>query len=108
MVFVLLVGTLLGIRAAVDCTMGTGGFGPEYVDQVTIKKLYTDRHARYMARTDRGLYKISNFLYPIRFVDCDEMYSKLEVGKTYLVKIKGNKVINQFIQEYPYIIEVRW
>lgn len=108
MVFVLLVGTLLGICATVDCTMGTGGFGPEYVDQITIEKLYTDRHARYMVRTDKGMYKISNFLYPVQIFDCDEMYSKLEVGKSYLVKIKGNIVTNRFIQEYPYIIEVRW
>ena len=100
---------MVGSVVLVNYSNGVEGFGPEYVNQVTINRLYVDggRSSHYMVGTDKGVYEISNLLIPIQIFNCDELYSKLEVGKTYLVKIKGNKVTNWFMQQYPYIIEVR-
>ena len=100
---------MVGSVVLVNYSNGVEGFGPEYVNQVTINRLYVDggRSSHYMVGTDKGVYEIKNFLYPVQIFNCDELYSKLEVGKTYLVKIKGNKVTNWFMQQYPYIIEIR-
>ena len=100
---------MLGSVVLINYSNGVAGFGPEYVNQVTVNRLYVDggKSSHYMVGTDKGVYEIKNFLYPVQIFNCDELYSKLEVGKTYLVKIKGNKVTNWFMQQYPYIIEVR-
>ena len=100
---------MVGSVVLINYSNGVAGFGPEYVNQVTINRLYVDggKASHYMVGTDKGVYEIRNFLYPVQIFNCDELYSKLEVGKTYLVKIKGNKVTNWFMQQYPYIIEVR-
>lgn len=100
---------LVGSVILFDYSMGVNGFGPEHVNQVTINRLYVDggKASHYMVGTDKGVYEISNFLIPIQLFNCDELYSKLEVGKTYTVKVKGNKVTNWFTQQYPYIIEVQ-
>ena len=100
---------MVGSVVLVNYSNGVEGFGPEYVNQVTINRLYVDggKASHYMVGTDKGVYEISNHLIPIQLFNCDELYSKLEVGKTYTVKVKGNKVTNWFMQQYPYIIEVR-
>ena len=100
---------MVGSVVLINYSNGVAGFGPEYVNQVTINRLYVDggKASHYMVGTDKGVYEIKNFLYPVQIYNCDELYSKLEVGKTYLVKLKGNKVTNWFMQQYPYIIEVR-
>ena len=100
---------LVGFVVLINYSNGVNGFGPEYVNNVTINRLYVDggKASHYMVGTDKGVYEIRNHLIPIQLFNCDELYSKLEVGKTYLVKIKGNKVINWFMQQYPYIIEIR-
>ena len=104
-----IVVVMVGSVVLVNYSNGVAGFGPEYVNQVTVNRLYVDggRSSHYMVGTDKGVYEISNHLIPIQLFNCDELYSKLEVGKTYLVKIKGNKVTNWFMQQYPYIIEIR-
>ena len=104
-----IVVVMVGSVVLINYSNGVEGFGPEYVNQVTINRLYVDggRSSHYMVGTDKGVYEIKNFLYPVQIYNCDELYSKLEVGKTYLVKIKGNKVTNWFMQQYPYIIEIR-
>jgi len=100
---------IVGFVVLINYSNGVNGFGPEYVNNVTINRLYVDggKASHYMVGTDKGVYEIRNHLIPIQLFNCDELYSKLEVGKTYLVKIKGNKVTNWFMQQYPYIIEVR-
>lgn len=100
---------MLGSVVLFDYGYGVSGFGPEVTRQVTINRLYVDsgKASHYMVGTDKGVYEISNHLIPIQLFNCDELYSKLEVGKTYTVKLKGNKVTNWFMQQYPYIIEVR-
>jgi hypothetical protein len=90
-------------------SLGVKGFGPESIQQVTIQRLYVDggSSSHYMVGTDQGVLEVDNILWPVQVFNCDELYSKLEVGKTYTVKVKGNKVINWFVQEYPYIIEIQ-
>ena len=104
-----IVVVMVGSVVLIDYSYGVSGFGPEYVNQVTVNRLYVDggKASHYMVGTDKGVYEISNHLIPIQLFNCDELYSKLEVGKTYTVKVKGNKVTNWFMQQYPYIIEVR-
>ena len=104
-----IVVVMLGSVVLIDYSYGVNGFGPESVNQVTINRLYVDggKASHYMVGTDKGVYEISNHLIPIQLFNCVELYSKLEVGKTYTVKLKGNKVTNWFMQQYPYIIEVR-
>jgi len=89
-------------------SLGVRGFGPEYVNTVTVQRLYVDggSSSHYIVGTDKGVYEIDNILFPIQLFNCDELYSKLEVGKTYKVKVKGNKVTNWLVQQYPYIIEI--
>lgn len=99
----------VGSIILINYSYGVNGFGPEYVNNVTVQRLYVDggKASHYMVGTDKGVYEISNHLIPIQLFNCDELYSKLEVGKTYTVKLKGNKVTNWLMQQYPYIIEVR-
>ena len=100
---------LLGLITWFHYSQGIGGFGPEYVNQVTIQRLYVDggKSSHYMVGTDQGVFEVDNLYLGAQVFNSDELYSQLEVGKTYTLKIKGNKVINWFIQEYPYIIEIQ-
>lgn len=97
---------VMAIVTSIDYMLGTDGFGPERDEQITIQRLYVDKH-NYMVGTDKGVYEVQNFVIPIQIFNSDELYSKLEVGKTYNVTIKGNKVLNPFMQEYPYIISIK-
>ena len=100
---------MIGSIILIDYSNGVNGFGPEDIKQITVQRLYVDggKASHYMVGTDKGVYEISNHLIPIQLFNCDELYSKLEVGKTYTVKVKGNKVTNWYMQQYPYIIEVQ-
>jgi len=103
MVFVV---AIMGIISAIDYATGTSGFGPERDEQITVQRLYVDK-SNYMVGTDKGVYEVQNFVVPIRIFNSDELYSKLEVGKTYDVTLKGNKVLNPIMQQYPYIISIK-
>ena len=112
MITVSVVGPLIFVVAvmviitSIDYMLGTDGFGPERDEQITVQRLYVDKH-NYMVGTDKGVYEVQNFLFPVTIFNSDELYSKLEVGKTYSVTLKGNKVLNPFMQEYPYIISIK-
>ena len=88
---------------------GVDGFGPVNEHTITVNRLYVDNSSQshYMVGTDKGVFEVQNFLLPIQLFNSDELYSKLEVGKTYIVKTKGNRVVNWLMQQYPYIIEIR-
>ena len=103
MIFVVAVMVII---TSIDYMLGTDGFGPERDEQITVQRLYVDKH-NYMVGTDKGVYEVQNFVIPIQIFNSDELYSKLEVGKTYSVTLKGNKVLNPFMQEYPYIISIK-
>lgn len=102
---------ILMIISGINYSLGTGGFGPENQVEVTVNRLFVDgggkSSSHYMVGTDKGVFEVQNFLLPVQVFNSDEIYSQLEVGKTYSVKTKGNKVVNWFFQEYPYIIEVK-
>lgn len=106
-IIVALLIIMFGSVFLIKYSLGVGGFGPEYVNTVTVQRLYVDggSSSHYMVGTDKGVYEINNILIPIQLFNCDELYSKLEVGKTYNIKVKGNKVTNWLVQQYPYIIE---
>jgi hypothetical protein len=99
---------LIGIMVSLNYTYGVNGFGPEKECKVTIQRLYVDggRSSHYMVGTDQGVFEVQNRLIPFQMFNSDEVYSQLEVGKTYTLKVKGNKVLNWWFQEYPYILEV--
>lgn len=100
---------LVSLVTGFHYSLGIGGFGPESIQQVTIQRLYVDggKSSHYMVGTDQGVFEVDNILWPVQVFNSDELYSQLEVGKTYTVKLKGNKVINWLVQEYPYIIEIQ-
>lgn len=100
---------VVGVITLFNFSLGVKGFGPVDTKEVTIQRLYVDggKSSHYMVGTDQGVYEVDNILWPVQVFNSDELYSQLEVGKTYTVKIKGNKVINWLVQEYPYIIEIQ-
>ncbi len=95
--------------AAIDYAHGVNGFGPEEEQVVTVERLYVDggKSSHYMVGTDKGVYEVSNFMFPVQIYNSDEIYSNLKVGEKYTIKTKGNKILNWYFQEYPYIIEVK-
>ena len=95
--------------ATIDYAYGVNGFGPEKEQVVTVERLFVDggKHSHYMVGTDKGVFEVSNFKFPVQIFNSDEIYSSLKVGETYTIKAKGNKILNWYFQEYPYIIEVK-
>jgi len=98
--------------AACGPIMGTGPFGPTTQTVVTVTDKYVDvsgggKHANshYMVATDQGIYEIDNGLM-LGVWNADELYGRMLKGKAYRITIKGNKVVNAFMQEYPYIVGV--
>ena len=94
---------------SIDYAYGVNGFGPEKEQVITVERLYVDggKSSHYMVGTDKGVYEVSNFMFPVQIYNSDEIYSNLQVGKRYAIKTKGNKILNWYFQEYPYIIEVK-
>ena len=103
---IVFVVAVLAIITGINYCTGTDGFGPERDEQITVQRLYVDK-SNYMVGTDKGVYEVQNFILPIQIFNSDELYSKLEVGKTYNVTLKGNKVLNPIMQQYPYIISIK-
>ena len=93
----------------IDYAYGVNGFGPVKEQVVTVERLYVDggKPSHYMVGTDKGVFEVSNFRFPIQIWNSDEIYSNLKVGEKYTIKTKGNKILNWWFQEYPYIIEVK-
>ena len=93
----------------IDYAYGVNGFGPVKEQVVTVERLYVDggKPSHYMVGTDKGVFEVSNFRFPIQIWNSDEIYSNLKVGEKYTIKTKGNKILNWWYQEYPYILEVK-
>jgi hypothetical protein len=93
----------------INYAYGVNGFGPVQEQVITVERLYVDggKSSHYMVGTDKGVLEVSNFIFPIQIFNSDEIYSQLLVGKTYHIKTKGNKILNWWYQEYPYIMEVK-
>jgi hypothetical protein len=92
--------------------MGTHGFGPTNTVTVTVVKTYVDTStgengdSHYMVATNKGVFECNNGWW-LGVWNCDEIFGQLAQGKTYTIKTKGNKVVNFFMQEYPYILSVQ-
>lgn len=107
---------VLGLLIGRPFIFGIGGCGPTNVVQnvtVTDKKIDVEGGGRdkkveshYMVYTDAGVYEVDNGIM-LGMWNADEVYAKLIVGKTYTLTTKGNRVVNFFYQEYPYITNVQ-
>lgn len=118
LVELMIVIVIVGILAAIvigpigGCAMGVGGFGPENMvtckvisKHVDVQKSSDSSSSHFMVGTDKGTFEVDNGLF-LRVWNADEIYGRLEIGKTYTLKTKGAKVVNMFIQEYPYIVAI--
>jgi hypothetical protein len=89
--------------------VGVGGFGPtNIINEATVQRLYVDRSendSHYMVGTDVGVFEVNNGIL-LGIWNSDEIYSQLKEGGKYKLTIKGNRVVNFFFQQYPYIIKV--
>jgi len=105
---IILVFATVAFMGVSPILFGTGGFGPERVVTVTVERLYVDHNGHnssYMVGTDEGVFEVDNG-WMLGIYNADEVYSSLKEGHTYRVVTKGNKVVNPWIQEYPYIVDV--
>ena len=59
-----------------------------------------------MVGTDQGVFEVDNGLW-LGVWNSDELYSKLIQGHKYHITTKGNKWVNMFFQEYPYVVAVQ-
>lgn len=103
--FVLVIGS-----CSSHIILGVGAFGPKNTEIITITRCYVDisgsgkkSQSHYMVGTDKGTFEVNNGLM-LGVWNADDIYSKLREGKRYEITTKGNRVVNIFMQEYPYII----
>jgi hypothetical protein len=93
--------------------LGVGGWGPTRVQDVTVTKCWVDyskdsdgvMQSHYMVGTDQGVFEVANG-WLLGMCNADVVYGKLEVGKRYTIKTKGNQHVNFAMQYYPYIVKV--
>lgn len=100
----LLVAILFGLPYSLDLYP----FGPQSVETIKVERLYVDvsgKSSSYMIGSDKGVFEMDNS-FILGIYNIDELYSQLEVGKTYEVKVKGGKLLNILFQSYPHITEV--
>jgi hypothetical protein len=91
-------------------SVGVGGWGPENrVQGATVTRTYVDfsgtgenRESHYMVATDKGVFEVNNG-WMLGVWNADEIYGRLKPGEKYDFTTKGNRVVNWYAQEYPYI-----
>lgn len=92
---------------------GIGGWGPTSTVDAKVLKTYVDvskddeggSTSHYMVITDKGSFEIDNgFL--LGMWNADDMFGKIQEGKTYRFTTKGRRYQNMFMQEMPYITHV--
>lgn len=108
-VFVALFAGLLAFVIVADPLFGLYPFGPQKTETVTVERLYVDAHGKfssYMVGTDKGVFEMDNSLI-LGIYNIDELYAKLQDGKTYEVTLKGNKLTTWYCNEYPHITTVK-
>ena len=96
----------------VGCEMfiGAGGWGPTKTQEVVVTRTYVDysgsgkeKESHYMVASDKGVFEVGNG-FMLGMWNADELYGKMQGGKRYRITTKGNKVVNYFFQEFPYIV----
>lgn len=111
LIIIVIVGIILAVSLPI--MIGTYPFGPEATHHVTVNRLYIDtssdgdggRESHYMVGTDKGVFEVDNS-WIAGIWNADDMYASLLQGSNYTITVKGNKVVNFFMQEYPYIIRI--
>ncbi len=111
MVGVVIVGILFAMILPA-CTR-TGGFGPENIVQGTVLSKHIDHSSdgdggsvsHYMLTTNTGTYEVNNGIM-LGVWNADEIYGRIQVDHRYTFRTKGTRVVNAFLQEYPYIVEI--
>ena len=104
LLFVLIV---LAIAAALfsPVILGVGGFGPrqEITTQVISKHVDVGHHhSHYMVTTNAGTFEVDNGLM-LGMWNSDEVYGRLQEGKTYELTVAGREYVNFFMQHYRFI-----
>lgn len=92
-----------------SAVLGIQGCGPVRTTKATVNRVYVDAMgdfgSAYMVGTDAGVFEVSNgFLLGVW--NADEVFSRIEEGHTYRFTTKGNRVVNFFFQQYPYVLRV--
>ena len=96
-------GLLLFVMTAKPL-FGLYPFGPKASETVTIERLYVDggKYTHYMVGTDKGVFEMDDSIW-LGIYNIDELYARLQTGKTYQVELKGNKLLTWYCSEYPHI-----
>lgn len=96
-------------------SLGICPFGPDRTLNVRVLNKHVDigssakestSKSHYMVTTDQGTFEVDNLFF-LWVWNADELYGKLQEGRTYTITARGNKVVNMFFQEYPYIYSVK-
>lgn len=107
----LIVVVILGILSCflIGPCVGAAGFGPKETHHVKVLSKHVDSNkdgSSFMVTTSDGVFEVGNG--PLLGVwNADEIYGQLLVDHEYDIVTKGRKVVKWWIQEYPYIVEVR-
>ncbi len=103
------VALLIGIFFGLPYGLGLYPFGPESTQTILVERLYVDaqgKSSNYMVASDKGIFEMDNS-WILQIFNIDELYGKLEAGKTYEVTVKGGKLLNFLFQAYPHITTVK-
>ena len=87
---------------------GAGPFGPENAVTATVISKHVDSthdNSHYMVTTTAGTFEVQNGLL-LGVWNADELYGNLQPGHKYNIRTKGVKVVNMFLQAYPYVIGI--
>ncbi len=92
---------------------GSWGGGEHRTIRATVQSKHVDvgsagktSSTSYMVTTDKGTFEIENG-WIMSIWNADEMYGRLEVGKTYTLDVQGDQLTNFMFQQYPFVTGVR-
>lgn len=107
---ILIVALCLIGSCSAEIFMGVGIFGPTRNQTVKVVSKHVDttsnHGSHYMVTTDKGTYEVDNG-FILGVWNADELYGRLNENMTYDIRARGNRVVNMFIQGYPYITDVK-
>lgn len=89
--------------------LGVDGYGPVNKYSVTVISKHIDAQkdsSSYMVNTDVGTFEVDNGIL-LDVWNADEIYGRILVDHAYCFTAKGNRVTNFWMQQYPYILEVK-